>query len=148
MTGATGVTGTSSTATTGLTASTSPLNPGGQLGQNSFLQLLVTQLQYQNPLQPQSNTQFISQLAQFTSLEQMTNVATEAAQTVSAVQKLGGTSQLSAAMGLLGDTVNVLTTSGQSATGAVTSVANQSGNITVTVNGQSYPLGAVTSIAK
>ena len=46
------------------------------LGQNAFLQLLVTQLQHQDPLQPQDDTQFLAQLAQFTSLEQLTNINT------------------------------------------------------------------------
>ena len=144
----TGVTGTGLSPTTASSTSGAPLAPGGQLGENSFLQLLVTQLKYQNPLQPQSNSQFIAQLAQFTSLQQMTNVSTEEKQAVAAMQNLGGTSQLAAAFGLLGDTVGVLTASGQSVTGAVTSVANHGGNVTVTVNGQSYPFGSITSVAK
>lgn len=42
-----------------------------QLGKDAFLKLLVTQLQYQDPLSPQSNEDFISQLAQFSALEEM-----------------------------------------------------------------------------
>jgi hypothetical protein len=42
-----------------------------QLGKNDFLNLLATQMQYQNPLEPMSDTDFIAQLAQFSSLEQM-----------------------------------------------------------------------------
>ncbi|NLL92998.1 MAG: hypothetical protein GX225_02470 [Clostridiales bacterium] len=41
------------------------------LGKDAFLQLLVTQLQYQDPLSPQSNEDFVSQLAQFSTLEEM-----------------------------------------------------------------------------
>lgn len=144
----TGVTGTSTVVAAGSASGSSLLAPGGQLGENAFLQLLVTQLKHQNPLQPQSNSQFIAQLAQFTSLQQMTNVATEEKQAVAAMQNLGGTSQLAAAFGLLGDTVGVVTSSGQSVSGAVTSVANHGGNVTVTVNGQSYPFGSITSVAK
>jgi flagellar hook assembly protein FlgD len=45
------------------------------LGENAFLQLLVTQLQHQDPLQPQDDSQFLAQLAQFSSLEQLTQIS-------------------------------------------------------------------------
>ncbi|MCK4304566.1 MAG: hypothetical protein KAY24_10045 [Candidatus Eisenbacteria sp.] len=44
------------------------------MGKNEFLNLLVTQLRYQNPLDPMSNTEFVAQLAQFSSLEQIQNL--------------------------------------------------------------------------
>lgn len=46
-----------------------------ELGKDAFLQLLVTQLKNQDPLDPQDNSSYIAELAQFSSLEQMTNVA-------------------------------------------------------------------------
>lgn len=46
-----------------------------ELGKDDFLNLFVTQLQNQNPLEPMDNTEFLSQMAQFSSLEQMQNVA-------------------------------------------------------------------------
>ena len=45
-----------------------------ELGKEEFLKLLVCQMQNQDPLNPQSDQQFIAQLAQFSSLEQMTNL--------------------------------------------------------------------------
>ena len=45
-----------------------------ELGQDSFLKLLVAQMQHQDPLNPQSNGEFVAQLAQFTSLEQLMSV--------------------------------------------------------------------------
>lgn len=45
------------------------------LGKDAFLQLLVTQMENQDPLDPQDNGEYLSQLAQFSALEQMTNVA-------------------------------------------------------------------------
>ncbi len=46
-----------------------------QLGKDAFLRLLVTQMENQNPLKPMDNTQFVSQMAQFSALEQTTNLA-------------------------------------------------------------------------
>ena len=47
-----------------------------ELGKEAFLQLLVAQLKNQDPLDPQDNSSYIAELAQFSSLEQMTNVVT------------------------------------------------------------------------
>jgi len=44
------------------------------LGKDEFLNLLVTQMQYQDPLEPATDTEYIAQLAQFSSLEQMQNL--------------------------------------------------------------------------
>lgn len=46
------------------------------LGKDAFLKLLVTQMQCQDPLNPSSDTEYISQLAQFSSLEEMQNLNT------------------------------------------------------------------------
>lgn len=47
------------------------------LGKDAFMQMLVTQMQYQDPLEPQDNSQFLSQLAQFSSLEEMQNMTSQ-----------------------------------------------------------------------
>ncbi len=46
-----------------------------EMDKDAFLQLLVTQLRYQDPLEPQDNSEFVAEMAQFSSLEQMNNVA-------------------------------------------------------------------------
>ena len=55
------------------TTNTTKLRNDG-LGRDAFLQLLVTQMSHQNPLQPQEDGAFIAQLAQFSSLEQLTHM--------------------------------------------------------------------------
>ncbi len=61
--------------TTSTTDNTKSTKPGGELGKDAFMQLLVTQMQYQDPLNPSDNTQYISQLATFSQLEQMQNIS-------------------------------------------------------------------------
>jgi flagellar basal-body rod modification protein FlgD len=63
-----------------LTTSTTPNAPApgsAQQMQSQFLQLLVAQLKGQNPLDPQDPTAFVTQLAQFSSLEQLVNIRTD-----------------------------------------------------------------------
>ena len=54
--------------------SLSGTNDNSTLGKDAFLQLLVTQMQHQNPLDPQDNGEFVAQLAQFSSLEGITSL--------------------------------------------------------------------------
>jgi flagellar basal-body rod modification protein FlgD len=55
-----------------------PAKPGGPtLGKEDFLKLLITQLRYQDPLDPLDQNEFLSQTAQFTSLENLQNISAE-----------------------------------------------------------------------
>ena len=60
-----------------LDASGQPRKTGGMqtLGKDDFLQLMITKLQYQDPLSPMEDSDFIAQLAQFSTLEQMSNIS-------------------------------------------------------------------------
>jgi len=62
-----------------------------QVSEQQFLQLLVAQLQNQDPLNPMDGTQFVSQLAQFSELEQMIGVNQGVQQLVTDVQGGSGT---------------------------------------------------------
>jgi len=83
----------SSTTTTGSTA----------LGKDAFLQLLVTQMKNQNPLDPQDNTAFVAQLAQFSSLEAMQNLESS----VDSISTTYQSSQALQASSLVGRSVTV-----------------------------------------
>lgn len=93
-----------------------------------FLQLMVTQLQHQNPLNPTDSSSYLSQLAQFTSLEQETNTATSA-------QTLATQSASSEALSLLGKTVTYLDTTGASQSGQVTAINLAGTAPTLTIGG-------------
>ncbi|MGA9222039.1 MAG: flagellar hook assembly protein FlgD, partial [Pseudomonas graminis] len=68
-----------------------------------FLQLLVTQMQNQNPLDPQDNSEFVAQLAQFSSLETMQNLSTS----VDSISTMYQSSQALQASSLVGRSVTV-----------------------------------------
>ena len=63
------------TNTSATSISESTKSSPNSLGKEDFLQLLVAQMQYQDPLEPTSNTEYVSQFATFSELEQMQNVS-------------------------------------------------------------------------
>ena len=67
------------------------------LDTDAFLKLMVTQLQYQDPLDPQDNSEYVAELAQFSALEQMTNVS----EGITNVTKLVGNLDTSVLVGQL-----------------------------------------------
>ncbi len=70
----------------------------GDMGKDAFLKLLVTELRHQDPTQPMADREFISQMAQFSSLEQMTNIN-------NSMQTLNRSARAGEAYGLLGRNV-------------------------------------------
>jgi flagellar basal-body rod modification protein FlgD len=93
---------TASSSTSGGIASATNSATGGQaLGKDAFLQLLVTQLKNQNPLEPQDNGAFVAQLAQFSSLEGITTLN----DTVSGLASNYNSSQALQASSLVGRSV-------------------------------------------
>jgi flagellar basal-body rod modification protein FlgD len=106
---------------------------GQTLTQANFLQLLVTQMSSQDPLNPQSDTDFAAQLAQFSALQQSQAMS----QNMSVLQ----------ANSMLGEMVTVAPANGATpVTGQVSAVQIQSGTPVVMVNGQTYSLSQVTAI--
>jgi flagellar basal-body rod modification protein FlgD len=60
---------------------------GGDMGKDEFLKILITQLSHQDPTQPMQDKDFIAQMAQFSSLEQMTNVSSEISKVAALLEK-------------------------------------------------------------
>jgi len=95
------------------------------LDKDSFLQLLVTELRYQDPLSPMDNKEFISQMAQFSSLEQMQNMNDN----MGSFLELEGLNQ---GVALIGKNVDALDpNSGDLISGKVESISLKNGKIYV-----------------
>jgi flagellar basal-body rod modification protein FlgD len=123
---------TGTTATTGATATSSSSN-SLPINENQFLQMLMAELQNQNPMSASSSDpmQFVNELAQFTSVEQETNTA-ESASTLASGQNT------STAIALIGHNVQYTDpTSGATDTGTVQSVELTSSGPTLTIDGTS-----------
>ena len=125
-------------------ASSTAAQPGGSLSETNFLQLMMAQLQNQDPLNPSSSdpTQYMSELAQMTSVEQETNVAQSTSQ-------LTSEQNAASALALLGHTITYTDpTSGSQTTGTVQKVSFSSAGPTLTVNGQAnVNPGTVTDVS-
>jgi flagellar basal-body rod modification protein FlgD len=130
-------TNTTPTSTTGTTVS----RTDNGLGQDDFLQLMMLQLKNQDPLNPSDPTQYLSELANFSTLEQETNIAASSQQ--SATEQ-----STAAALGLLGHTVSYTDSSGATQSGAVTKIDFTSSGPTLTIGGQTgITLGAITEVS-
>ena len=110
-----------------------------ELGQDDFLNILTTQLKYQDPLEPMEDTEFISQLAEFSALEQM--------------EAMNQRINYSNAFDIMGNVVEVSCT--DEITGAlgieegiVESVSIQSGQVFLTVNGKEVRMESVVSVRR
>lgn len=110
---------------------------GSTMDKEAFLNLLVAQMKYQDPLEPTSNTEFVSQYAQFSALEQM--------------QNMSATLELSRASTLVGQTVSVNTTdsTGRTTTiqGMVDYVVYENNKAYVSIEGNLYSLDDVYGVA-
>ncbi len=85
--------------------------PKNTLGKDDFLSLLVTQMRNQDPLDPMKGTDFAAQLAQFSSLEQLTNMNTSLQQSLSANAVLSSSINNALAASLIGKDVRATASS-------------------------------------
>lgn len=108
-----------------------------ELGKDDFLKLLIAQLQNQDPTSPIEDTQFISQMAQFSSLEQMTNMSTS-------FSRLASLMNSQEAYSTLGKTVELNV--GETTTSGVVEAATRGENPQIMVNGMYYNMEQIAAI--
>ncbi|PIQ28627.1 hypothetical protein COW36_12355 [bacterium (Candidatus Blackallbacteria) CG17_big_fil_post_rev_8_21_14_2_50_48_46] len=118
--------------------------PNQQLGKNDFMNLLMVQLRNQDPLNVQDDRQFIAQMAQFSSLEQTTNLSL-------AIENLVGFQQLTQGSALLGKEVEGLyfppgSDTAETMQGKVTETRMTNGEMHVLVDGQELPIKYITRV--
>ena len=104
------------------------------LGKDDFLNLLVTQLKYQDPMSPMEDKEFISQMAQFTSLEQMKN--------------MNNSVQITQATSFIGKQVTWADSQGNEVKGIVKSVKIVNGEARVIVGNETLELKQILSVSE
>lgn len=126
----------------GLLALANSSSTGSSSGsdQDMFLQLLVTQLRYQDPMNPTDTTQLMSQNAQYTALEKMQDVADGVSQLMSVQMSFG-------AAGMIGRQVSWTDETGATKSGVATAVSFPSTGPVLTVDGTEVPISSVISVA-
>ena len=108
------------------------------LDKDDFLNLLVAQMKYQDPLEPQSNTEYVSQLATFTQVEATENMA-NTAENVQANNLIGKTVIMRPTNSVTGETSDVM--------GVVDYVMKEGSNVYLSVNGALYNLDDLYTVA-
>lgn len=121
---------------TNATSTTSTKEKSSTLGKDDFLQLLVAQMKFQDPLEPTSNTEYVAQYATFSEVEQ--------------IQNMSKSMDLSRASSLVGQTVQITSTddNGKETTkmGKVDYVKYENGKAMVSVDEELYSLDDVTYV--
>lgn len=118
--------------------------PSQELGKQEFLNLLMTQLRYQDPLNVQEDREFIAQMAQFSTLEQTTNLSL-------AMENLADFQRLSQGASLLGKEIEAIVPGAEGEddstfSGIVEETRLKDGKMVLVVNGQDISVEQITRI--
>lgn len=120
-------------------SSSSATLPQQTLSQNDFLQLLVTQMTQQDPLNPESDTDLAAQMAQFTALSETSTMSNN-------ISTMLAQQQMTAADGMIGQNVTIQVNASSTTSGVVQSVQVNGGTPQIVVNGTPYNLSQVLTI--
>jgi flagellar basal-body rod modification protein FlgD len=131
----------SSVSSTGGTPTTKSQTSGASgLGKQDFLALLVAQLKNQDPMKPMEDREFITQLAQFSSLESLQNLDKQ-------LEANGSNQLFSQATGVIGKKVTATLADGSSLSGIVTEARLVNATPRLVIDGKEVELGQVKSVA-
>jgi flagellar basal-body rod modification protein FlgD len=128
---------TANTSTSSTSSSSGTSN--SQFGTDTFLKLLVAQLQYQDPMNPQDGTQFLTQTAQFTEVEKLNDIDTQVTSALNA-------NQLIAASTMIGHQVMYKDANGNDQTGVVSSVKVTSSGPQLNIGTNAVPFSMIEEV--
>lgn len=117
----------------------SSTSPTSQVSQNEFLQLMVKQLQSQDPLSPTDNGQMLAQLAQFSTLSGMEQLNTSFGDMLTLQEITQGSS-------LIGKNVSYTKSDGTNSSGSVASVSMDNGSIALKIGTDSVGLSQISGV--
>ena len=130
---------TSSATNVAPTTSVVNQSPGAQLGKDDFLKLLVAQLQHQDPTQPTDSSAFMGQLAQFSSLEQMTNIS-------QSMDGLAAATSVTQGVDLIGRNITFTRADGSTGSGVAQSMTISGGSVVLDVGGENVFTSDITGV--
>lgn len=122
------------------------ISGGPELSGTEFLTLFVKQMQNQDPMEPQQNSEFLAQLAQFSSLEQLgtqTDILSDQLATTGLTQAL---QELEIASSLIGKEINYTDDKGVMKTGVINSVELKEDGVFFSIGDDLVPVAALESI--
>jgi flagellar basal-body rod modification protein FlgD len=109
-----------------------------EMNQDMFLSLMLEQLKYQDPMEPMSNTEFLSQQAQFTQVSELQELNASLSQNNYVMQTLA----------LVGKEVTITDPNNtkETITGKVTEAPFSGDSSAIVINGKSYPMSLIQSV--
>lgn len=113
--------------------------PGNTLGKDDFMKLLVTQLQHQDPLNPMDDREFISQMAQLSSLEATNNLA-------KTIQTVSNSQQQMQALQMVGHNIQYTDSTGALKQGQVSAALLDPSGTSLMVGTTAVPLSSVQAV--
>lgn len=125
-------------------SSTSASSTSVELGKDTFLQLLVEQMRYQDPLAPTDNAEMIAQLAQFSALEQMNNLNESFEELAGNIDQLNFLN----ASSMIGKHVAGIGADGSAISGTVSGVTMKGSIVYLTVGDQQLSMAGVQTISE
>ena len=109
-----------------LNSSDSPINASSEINEQDFIKLFVSELQFQDPMQPLDNSQFLTQLAQFVSIEQQS-------EEVSGINNLLTLGSQGQPLALLAHNVQIANADGTTTSGKVIGIQYDSNGVRLTI---------------